>query len=63
MEKQKGFGAIDPEKQRQIASLGGRTSHKKGTAHEWNPEEARKAGRKGGLAATLKRREKKALNG
>jgi hypothetical protein len=39
---------MSPEKQREIASKGGRAAHEKGTAHEWTPEEARTAGRKGG---------------
>ncbi len=43
-----GFASMDDQKQREIASKGGRAAHQKGTAHEWTPEEARKAGRKGG---------------
>jgi hypothetical protein len=39
---------MSPEKQREIASKGGRAAHQKGTAHEWTSEEARTAGRKGG---------------
>ena len=39
---------MSPEKQREIASKGGRAAHQKGTAHEWTSEEARNAGRKGG---------------
>jgi hypothetical protein len=39
---------MSPEKQREIASKGGRAAHEKGTAHEWTAEEARTAGRKGG---------------
>jgi hypothetical protein len=39
---------MSPEKQREIASKGGRAAHEKGTAHEWTSEEARSAGRKGG---------------
>jgi general stress protein YciG len=39
---------MDGEKQRTIASKGGRAAHAKGTAHEWSSEEARAAGRKGG---------------
>jgi general stress protein YciG len=39
---------MSPEKQREIASKGGRAAHEKGTAHEWTPDEARNAGRKGG---------------
>jgi len=36
------------DKQREIASKGGRAAHLKGTAHQWTSEEARNAGRKGG---------------
>ena len=39
---------MSPEKQREIASKGGRAAHEKGTAHEWTADEARAAGRKGG---------------
>ena len=39
---------MDPEKQRWIASLGGRAAHRAGNAHEFDAEEARAAGRKGG---------------
>jgi general stress protein YciG len=44
----RGFASMSPEKQREIASKGGRAAHAKGTAHEWSAEEAREAGRKGG---------------
>lgn len=44
----RGFASMDPERQRQIASKGGRAAHAKGTAHEWTADEARRAGRKGG---------------
>lgn len=44
----RGFASMDPIKQRQIASKGGKAAHRKGTAHEWDAEEAREAGRKGG---------------
>ncbi|MBD0277388.1 MAG: general stress protein [Flavisolibacter sp.] len=44
----RGFAAMDPERQRRIASEGGRAAHKQGVAHEWSSEEARAAGRKGG---------------
>ena len=44
----RGFASMDPQRQREIASEGGRAAHEKGTAHEWTPEEARRAGRKGG---------------
>ena len=47
----RGFASMDRAKQREIASKGGRAAHEKGTAHEWTTDEARAAGRKGGLAA------------
>jgi general stress protein YciG len=49
--QRRGFAAMSPEKQKEIASLGGKAAHAKGTAHEFSPEEAREAGRKGGQAA------------
>jgi general stress protein YciG len=39
---------MDREKQRAIASKGGKAAHQQGTAHEFTPDEAREAGRKGG---------------
>ena len=42
---------MDRAKQREIASKGGKAAHQKGTAHEWTSEEAREAGRKGGMAS------------
>lgn len=44
----RGFASMTVEQQREIASKGGKAAHAKGTAHEWNSEEARAAGRKGG---------------
>lgn len=44
----RGFASMDPSRQREIASKGGRAAHAKGTAHEWSSDEARVAGRKGG---------------
>ena len=46
--ERRGFASMTAEKQREIASKGGRAAHQKGTAHEWTSEEARSAGRKGG---------------
>ena len=46
--ERRGFASMTPEKQREIASKGGRAAHQKGTAHEWTSDEARNAGRKGG---------------
>jgi uncharacterized protein len=51
----RGFASMDPEKQREIASKGGKAAHQKGTAHEFTPEEAREAGRKGGEAVSKDR--------
>jgi general stress protein YciG len=48
---------MDRAKQREIASKGGKAAHQKGTAHEWTSEEARDAGRKGGIASHRRRRE------
>lgn len=52
----RGFASMDRVRQREIASKGGRAAHEKGTAHEWTSEEARNAGRKGGIATHLRRR-------
>ena len=46
--ERRGFASMSTDKQREIASKGGRAAHEKGTAHEWTPDEARNAGRKGG---------------
>jgi general stress protein YciG len=46
----RGFASMDATKQKEIARKGGRAAHEKGTAHEFTPEEARRAGRKGGEA-------------
>jgi general stress protein YciG len=47
----RGFASMDPERQREIASHGGRSAHARGTAHEFTAEEARQAGSKGGKVA------------
>jgi general stress protein YciG len=44
----RGFASMDPSKQREIASKGGRAAHEKGTAHQFSANEAREAGKKGG---------------
>jgi general stress protein YciG len=46
----RGFAGMDPARQREIASLGGRAAHELGVAHQFTPEEAAAAGRKGGRA-------------
>jgi general stress protein YciG len=48
----RGFAALDSERQREIARLGGRAAHAQGRAHEFTSEEAREAGRKGGEAVS-----------
>ena len=47
----KGFAAMSPEKQREIAKKGGKAAQKRGTGHKWTREEAVEAGRKGGEVA------------
>lgn len=51
----RGFASMDPGKQKEIASKGGRAAHAKGTAHEFDSGEAREAGRKGGQAVSRNR--------
>ena len=51
----RGFASMDPSKQREIASKGGKAAHSKGTAHEFTSDEARVAGRKGGEAVSQDR--------
>ena len=53
----RGFASMDQSKQRDIASKGGKAAHQKGTAHEWTCEEAREAGRKGGMASHRRKQE------
>ena len=47
----RGFASMDEEKQREIASKGGKAAHESGHAHEWDSQEAREAGRAGGKAS------------
>jgi general stress protein YciG len=53
--KPRGFAAMSPEKRAEISSLGGKAAHAKGTAHEFTSEQARAAGRKGGLVVSRNR--------
>lgn len=53
--RKKGFAAMDPLRQREIASEGGKSAQRQGTAHRYTSEEAREAGRKGGLAKKANR--------
>lgn len=52
----RGFASMKKDKQRKIASAGGRAAHAKGTAHQWTALEARDAGRKGGIEAARRKR-------
>lgn len=51
----RGFASMDPDKQRKIASNGGKAAHAKGRAHEFTEEEARAAGTKGGKSVSKDR--------
>src|SRR5512139_1646402 len=57
----RGFASMDPARQREIASKGGRAAHAKGTAHEWSADEARRAGRKGGEVVSRDRAHMEAI--
>jgi hypothetical protein len=50
-----GFASMDQETRKAIASKGGRTAHEQGSAHEFTPDEARRAGAKGGKAVAKDR--------
>lgn len=51
----RGFAGMSDQRQRAIAAQGGRAAHKQGTAHEFSPSEARRAGQKGGEAVSRNR--------
>jgi general stress protein YciG len=57
----RGFAAMEAERQRAIASSGGQAAHAKGTAHEFDRDEAREAGRKGGIAVSKNREHMSAI--
>lgn len=46
----RGFASMDPTRRKKLAAMGGRVAHILGVAHRWTSEEARAAGRLGGLA-------------
>jgi general stress protein YciG len=54
--RNRGFASMDEQRQREIARKGGRAAHEKGKAHEFTPDEARAAGRKGGEKVSLNRK-------
>ena len=53
----RGFAAMDERRRREVASLGGRIAHARGRAHRFTPEEARKAGQKGGSQISRHRKQ------
>jgi uncharacterized protein len=53
--KPRGFAAMDEERQREVASKGGKAAHALGRAHRFTPDEAREAGRKGGRTVSQNR--------
>jgi len=59
----RGFAGMDPDKQREIASEGGKAAHESGNAHEFTSEEAREAGRKGGQASGGNNEQNQGANG
>ena len=63
LKAKRGFAAMSPERQRQIASQGGRAAHVQGVAHQWSKEEAKEAGRKGGKASVKSRTNRQNHNG
>lgn len=50
----RGFAALDPETLQKIARKGGKAAHAAGTAHQWTPQEASAAGKKGGKISRRK---------
>ena len=53
--RRRGFAAMDRDRVKEIASKGGRAAHAAGTAHQFSADEARNAGRKGGMAPHVRR--------
>jgi general stress protein YciG len=53
--RRRGFAAMDRDRVKAIASKGGRAAHAAGTAHQFNSDEARVAGKKGGMAPHVRR--------
>ena len=53
--RRRGFAAMDQTRVKEIASKGGKAAHAAGTAHQFNSDEARNAGRKGGMAPHVRR--------
>jgi general stress protein YciG len=53
--RRRGFAAMDHERVKAIAAKGGKAAHAAGTAHQFSTDEARNAGRKGGMAPHVRR--------
>ena len=53
--QRRGFAVMDPDTLRAVCSQGGRTAHAHGRAHRFNPEEASRAGKKGGASVATDR--------
>lgn len=53
--RRRGFAAMDRDRVKAIASKGGRAAHAAGTAHQFSSDEARVAGKKGGMAPHVRR--------
>jgi len=52
LKRRRGFALLSPERRQEIASQGGQAAHACGRAHRFTAEEARAAGRRGGLAVS-----------
>lgn len=53
--QRRGFAVMDSDTLRAVCSQGGRTAHAHGRAHRFNPEEASRAGKKGGASVATDR--------
>jgi general stress protein YciG len=53
--KKRGFATWDPAQHKAASKRGGISAHARGTAHEFTTDEAKVAGRKGGLKASSNR--------
>jgi general stress protein YciG len=53
--RKRGFAGMDQERQREIASQGGKAAHQAGTAHQFTSAEAKEAGAKGRQSAREKK--------
>lgn len=58
MSRRQGFASLGADARRKLASRGGTRAHQTGAAHEWTSDEAKEAGRRGGLMSAIRRRER-----